>query len=159
MEMEKKLQDYLRYAKTLDYEALVQEGRLCWMNLLKNVQDFSSGEIISEDEFDRRVCAFSVSTFLVCVADGDLSIKEIVYISQTTGLSQATVASTAVDAAKLSKDGKTAAIIIGRGITSQAAFDALVKYCAFLSAVDGSVSYDEEKLIKAVVSLGNAIHS
>ena len=155
--MEKQVKAYYKYAKTLDYQTLVQEGTLCCLSLVQDVLDLSSGEIRSQDEFTNRVCTFVVSVLMVCKADGTLSDREVNYISQTTALPVTEVRSMASDVSLTSEDGTAVGFAIAENIKTKQEFDSLIKYCTFVSAVDGSFSIGEKILIEAYTNLGKKL--
>lgn len=80
------IKNYIKFAKTLSFDQLVEEGLNCSVKLVGTVMDLNTGVIKSYDLFAEKMGAITLALCQTAYNDLILSDKELEFISKTISI-------------------------------------------------------------------------
>lgn len=155
--MEKELTNFIADAKAMSYDELVAEGRKCISELAEAVNSVETENSGLAYIPTSKMLALATGVFTMVKADAEISEKEMNFLADTTGVDRVDLEDLAADVETSFTGAKAMIYMILKNLKTSNEVEALVRYSALLSAVDGDVSFIEKSLANVFSILEKAV--
>ncbi|MBQ2964549.1 MAG: hypothetical protein IJE14_07800 [Clostridia bacterium] len=146
------LKNYIKFVNTLNFNQLVEEGKICSVKLIGTVVDLSTGTIKSQDLYANKMSTIFLALCQSTIYNG-VTEKEIEFICETSPVTRDIVIETINGLVTNSFSEALSNIqelipMIRSEFKSKDELLTLAKYIILLCGVDGSVTLSEKQFIK-----------